>query len=294
MNKLTPYQYTIVHYMHDTSTREFLNIGVILYCAELKYFKAQFSMRYQRITDTFYNADGERYKNYVNSLQRRFDKLTSIILHNKQDDLLKNASESFEDLIRLYLKKESSYRYTAPTSGITNPTIESLENTLERLYETYVMRYVEQKERSSRTNEEVWRSTYSVPLREQNILDVFIPRKIITPIDELEYDYSWKNGKVHLLEPISFDLLKPGYIIEKAHRQLGKNVILNRSTEVSDLYMLLGEPKNKSAEVRKSYGKAIDIIKSDGYSYNLHTITEDQAQDFAIDIKSKIEVDSSS
>jgi hypothetical protein len=50
-----------------------------------------------------------------------------------------------------------------------------------------------------------------------------------------------------LYEPVSFDLVEPTSIVEKANRWLGRGVALHDSTEEFKIYFLLGEPKQPAA-----------------------------------------------
>ena len=278
----TPYQYSVIRYHHDATTHEFLNIGLSLFAPAFKYFKTVITPKYSRITDTFYNADVTEYRNNIYKLMRRFEKLSDDVA-DPNSDMFTSPPNDIEVLLRKYLRKESSIRYSNPSSGIAPAILESVEETFNRLFFNYVEKYIPVKEKDTRDEEQIWKEVYRPKIQKVNekALDELTSTEIITPLDNLFYEHAWKNAGWHLIEPISFDLKGAGYIIEKARKNLGKNVLLNRSREVSHLYILLGEPKNKDESINKSYQRARDIIALDDYKYKLDLIEENGAADFA-------------
>ncbi|MQC27096.1 MAG: DUF3037 domain-containing protein [Chloroflexi bacterium] len=281
-NDFAPYQYSIIRYHHDATTHEFLNIGVALYSPKFKYFRAQVTSKYQRITNTFYNAKGRDYRKYVDKIARRFDSLSQQ-LEEKQTRLFETTPDNIEDLLRTFIRKDSSFRYSVPASGIAPDNPDSLDQTFEQLFSDYVDRYVVTDERESRTELEVWRSAFRPEIEKVSpeVLVKLEPVRIKTKIESLEYDYSYLNGNRHIIEPLSFDLTNPSNIQRKAHTTLGKNVMLSSSNEVSHLYLLLGKPQNKPNDVLESYEKAKRIVVAETFNFEVQIFEEESARDFA-------------
>lgn len=290
-NRFIPYEYAIVRYVHDTTTSEFLNVGVAIYAPALKYLRVEISPRYRRIKDTFYAADGLTYSRYAKKLMRSFDSLSKS--KASENDLFTKDEPNLEPILRKYLRRESSFQYSMPASGVAANSREGLEKTFENLYFDYVEKYTKASDRESRTETEVWRDTYRPALEKSKALFSLSPTTIRTQYSRLEYDHSWKNGRYHLIEIASFDLTDATYVKNKADRFLGKNVQLNQSPDVSNLYMLLGEPKSKDAGVLKSYSEAKSIISNFDYQFDVKLIEEDEASDFASHINQLIKSDKS-
>lgn len=293
MNKkteYTPYQYSIIRYLHDPTTHEFLNIGLALYSPAFNYFKVDITSRYARITDTFFDADGSAYSSHVNKLMRRFSNLSEEISNN-QIDMFNQEDGDFETYIRKFLRKESSFRYSGPASGIAPASEEGLKDTFNRLFSKYILKYIRTDEDDTRDEDEVWNQVYKPKIEEidKGIIYHLNPRTIETPKDNFDYKYSWRNGAVNIIEPLSFDMKRAGSIRNKAHRYYGIHGLLNQSNvEISQLYLLLGKPRKQ--EVIDEYNKAINIISPNGdpYKYKLEIIEEDGAKDFASHLKSEI------
>ena len=77
-------------------------------------------------------------------------------------------------------------------------------------------------------------------------------------MEEYDFRFAWKNDIWHLYEPVSFDLVDPGSIREKANKWLGRGVALDDSREKFKIHFLLGEPRQD--ETRKAFENAIHLL----------------------------------
>ena len=60
MTEKTPYTYTVLRYVHDFATAEFVNVGVVLHCPKLRYFDAKLRHTHGRFSDLFPDLDSRR------------------------------------------------------------------------------------------------------------------------------------------------------------------------------------------------------------------------------------------
>lgn len=67
------YEYQIIRYLHDHFTGEYVNVGVIVYGREERFFACKTTQKYQRITSMFPQANGRwiirLLNSYRNSIQ---------------------------------------------------------------------------------------------------------------------------------------------------------------------------------------------------------------------------------
>lgn len=63
----------------------------------------------------------------------------------------------------------------------------------------------------------------------------------------------------HVYEPVSFDLMSPKGIVEKANKRLGRGTALHDSLQRFRIHFLLGEPK--SAANLKAFEKAHHLMR---------------------------------
>ena len=86
----------------------------------------------------------------------------------------------------------------------------------------------------------------------------FQPKKIAVQDDEVEFQYAWKNGVWHCLEPLSFDLAAAETIRDKAHRWLGHIASVRNATEPFKLYLLIGAPQQE--QLQPAFLNAMSIL----------------------------------
>ena len=207
----TPYTYSVLRYVHDTTTGEFINVGVVLYSPEARYASALCRSTFGRISKAFPGMDGDAFKSQMRFVQSRIEEIGDGL---KQELPLNGHPTSVMDVAHAVLPPDdSSLQWSPPGSGLS----ENLSQTLESLFDRMVVRYDERPQKERRTDEEVWRK-YRRSLESRHVLKHLQPKKISVQDDEVEFQYAWKNGVWHCLEPVSFDLSSADSIREKAHR----------------------------------------------------------------------------
>ena len=80
-------------------------------------------------------------------------------------------------------------------------------------------------------------------------------------MDSIEFSHSWKNGRIHAYEPLSFDLTDAENIKDKARRWVGHLSTVN--IEASDefkAYFIAGCPSDE--RLMTAYHAALDILRS--------------------------------
>jgi hypothetical protein len=184
-------------------------------------------------------------------------------------------------LKRVLPEDDSGIRFSTSGYGVTA----DLEITLTELYERYVGRYAGQQEVPSRSDEEIWR-VFRAALEKRSLLHQLGSKRIVAPDYEYEFKAGWKNGVWHVYEPVSFDLVDPSSIIDKANRWLGRVTNLSESSEQFQLHMLLGMPEDPRLQVAAE--KATKILKK--MSANPELVLEAKADSFAQDLEREMEL----
>lgn len=248
----TAYTYTVLRYVHDTATSEFVNVGVALYAPGVRYASAVCRTTYGRLARVFPDMDGETFKSLMRFVQSRFGELGEKLGGELS---LEGLPESVMDLAHAILPADdSSLQWSPPGGGLT----ENPSQTLEALFDRFVTRYDERPQPERRTDDEVWRH-YRHNLEAQHVLDHLQPKKIAVQDDEVEFRYAWKNGVWHCLEPLSFDLSAADSIREKAHRWLGQILSVKDAPEKFKVYLLLGDPQLEI--LKPAFNNAVSILR---------------------------------
>ena len=251
MTMLHSYTYTVLRYVHDITTGEFINVGVALYAPDAHFIGAKCRPAYGRITKLFPGLNSEHFRSLMGHIQTRFDALGEATA----TQLPLEKADSVLDLASKVLPSDDSSLQWSPMGGgrTANPA-----QALEQLFERMVTRYEDRSAKQHKTDDDVWRH-FKRTLEARSLLRHFEPKKITVQDDEIEFRHAWKNGVWHCLEPISFDLSAPDSIKEKAHRWLGQIISVSGAAEPFRLYLLLGEPQDES--LRPAFTKALSILR---------------------------------
>jgi hypothetical protein len=248
----TAYTYTVLRYVHDITTGEFVNVGVAIYAREARYASAICRTTYSRLSKVFPGMDGDAFKTSMRFIQSRFEEIGD---KQKSELPLDAQPKSVLDLAQKILPvDESSLQWSPVGSGLT----ENSSETLEKLFDRFVTRYDERPLIETRSDEDVWRK-YKRTLESRHVLKHLRPKKIAVQDDEVEFEHAWKNEVWHCLEPLSFDLASPDSIKRKAHEWLGQIQSVKDASEPFKLYLLLGEPQQEI--LKPAFDNAMSILR---------------------------------
>lgn len=250
MKRLYAYTYCTLRYVHDVVSGEFVNVGVVLYAPEPRYLSALCRTTYGRLSKVFPGMQAEHFKSLMRYIQARLEEQGARVA----DELPFTTPSSVIEFAQAVLPRDdSSLQWSSPGSGRTSDP----SKTLEQLFDRMVMRFEERPAPSVRSDEDVWRN-FRRNLEERRLLQHFQPKKIAVQDDEVEFQYAWKNGVWHCLEPLSFDLAAPESIRDKAHRWLGQMASLKDAPERFKVYLLVGGPQQD--ELRPAFANAMSIL----------------------------------
>jgi hypothetical protein len=244
----TTYSNITLRYVHDVVTGEFANIGVVLYAPEQRFLEARFTTSYERLNAVFLKIDHLHYRALMRYMANRFEEIAADI----RDGLHIPPVTALNEIVRQVLPPDdSSLQWSEPGGGFTD----DLAKTLDELYKRVVERYVAGAEQVSRNDEEI-----AKPFRAKlgRTVERLTEKKIETKDYQYDFRFAWKNDIWHLYEPVSFDLVDPGSIREKANKWLGRGVALHDAREKFKIHFLLGEPRQD--ETKKAFENAIHLL----------------------------------
>lgn len=277
MSTKTAYSYVVLRYVHDITTGEFLNVGVALHAPSQRFLGAQCRSTYGRLSKAFPGVNGDHFRGLMRHVQERFEALSQRL----REELPLGNSQSVMDFAREVLPADDgSLQWSQPGSGqTTDPVV-----TLERLFDRMVNRYEDRGARERRTEDDVWRH-FRRSLEAHHLLRHFEPRTIAVEDDEYEFKHTWKNGVVHCLEPISFDLASAEGMQDKVHRWLGRMTSIRSSREKFRMYFLVGGPQDET--LISAYEKALSVLKKAPVDQEI--ITEARAEELARELAEQVE-----
>ncbi|HEY3901119.1 MAG TPA: DUF3037 domain-containing protein [Chthoniobacter sp.] len=247
----TAYSCLTLRYVHDVVTGEFANVGVVVYAPAGRFLEARFTSSYERLNSMFLKIDHAHFRSLMRYLANSFEELAAEV----RDGFMVPPLDALGELARKILPADdSSLQWSSPGGGLS----EDLSRTVEELYVRLVERYVRGQEQQSRSDEEIAKP-FKARLEQRRVADRVQPKVITTPDYQYEFRFARQNGIWHVYEPVSFDLVDPNSIAEKAVRWLGREKELRDSPDRFKIYFLLGEPRQ--GEARKAFERAMHLLK---------------------------------
>lgn len=231
----TAYAFSILRYVHDPVTQEFVNVGVALYAPEAGFFRALCSPHYGRISHFFARIDGNRFRQLTRYIETSINALGDQLRGQLQ---LSRPPTLEAYLARVLPPDDSALQFAPAGGGISGDLEATLRETFRRCVQVYA-----EAETPRRAKAEVWR-VFSVPLERRQLTTKLIPKKITAPDYEREFAHAWKNQIWHVYEPVSFDLAEGADVTDKASRWLGRATALRDATEPFKMHLLVGRPQD--------------------------------------------------
>jgi hypothetical protein len=271
------YHFSVLRYVFDPLTQEFVNIGLVVYAPQHGFIQTMCTNHYSRVSRMFSSVDGGSFRSVTRFIEEKIN-----ALNEKMDKgaLFLNSEEKLTTILgRVLPEDDSAIRFQLGGVGIT----EDPARTLSMLFERYVSRYENPSDGTRRDDEDVWR-VFREPLEQKNVISHLAPKKIVAANYEYEFKRAWKNGIYHMYEPVSFDLADSGSILDKANRWLGRATSLADSSESFKLFLLLGGPQE--AKLNEAFRKANNILKTMPVEFEL--IGERDAERFSDEIEAEL------
>jgi Protein of unknown function (DUF3037) len=271
------YSFSVLRYVHDPVSHEFVNIGVAVFSEQARYLHALCTGNYGRITHLFEKIDGHRFRQLSRFLQDQINAKGSEL----EGGLPFEQNLSIERLLAHILPvDDSAIQFSGAGVGFSD----DLDKTLKVLYERHVEHYAALGDSPRRSDEEVWK-VFRDPLDRARVTSQLRPKRIVAPDYEYEFLRSWKNEIWHVYEPVSFDMQEAASILDKANRWVGRAASLNESAELFRINLLLGAPQDE--RLKPTYIKAQNILNKMPGKKNF--IQESEAEELAENLAQELE-----
>ncbi len=258
------YTYTVLRYVHDVVTGEFVNVGVLMYAPKSNLVKVAVRTSIGRIKHVFPDLDRQAFLTAVKAAERSARKIARGL---EQGDLLAEFADAASIARKVLVSDDSSLQWSSVSGGLT----ENAEKTFDRVYRRYVSRY-DTKSPHRRSDDEVWRPVRLL-LEEKNVPVEFDEKIIAGTSDEIVFKRAWRNGVWHAYEPLSFDLADAEGIKDKARRWRGHLEAVHDGAQ-SDLklHFVVGAPQNHA--LLGAYHNAIRILSEAAFHPKIYEENE--------------------
>lgn len=252
MTDKAAYSYTLLRYVHDVLTGEFVNVGVVLLVPSRGLVRYKMRGTIGRLKGVFPDIDRKAFLSSMTAVRRG---LQLVAKSEKEAGLLKSDGDAAVIARRALPPDDSSLQWSPAGAGLAADP----EETLNHLFERYVSRY-DTHYRSRRSDEDVWRPVRQ-RLEERNLAQHLQEKSISGSVDDIVFKHAWKNGQWHVYEPLSFDLADADGIKTKAREWLGhlSAVVADGKAERFKPHFIVGAPSN--ATLQDAYRSAIAILE---------------------------------
>ncbi len=276
------YTFSVLRYVHDAATEEFINVGVVLYSPDAKFIDAMCVNKYGRLSKTFHGVDGEHFKQVVAHIENKFSQKKEILKNEFTFDHKKTISTILKEVLPI---DDSALHFSAEGSGLS----EKPQATLASLYVRYCEKYMD-KSHHRRDEEDIWR-LFKKPLEDKGVTEKLKPFTVKSNDDEFEFKHAWKNAAWHVLQPVSFDMVKSQSIMDKANLWLGRGHGVLSEENIKKNYrdgvkvcFLLGAPEDSA--LNRFYVKAQNILNKIPCEKDF--ISESEAEKFAESVRKEM------
>ncbi|ODU66645.1 MAG: hypothetical protein ABT16_01285 [Rhodanobacter sp. SCN 65-17] len=251
------YAASILRYIHDQVTGEFVNVGVVLFCGDRFFAEGRILSKTQRITQFFPVVQGRTIRRSLKAIRDRLSAAARVVRAEASLTQPTSAEANSDFVIRfaheVVVEDDSALQWSKPFTGLTSEPASTLNHLFDRLVRKYESEYAYQK----RSDAQVW-NVFSRELQARNLSSRIEEHEISARLETVKFKHALKNGRWHLLEPVSFDLMTAESIKDKAKRILGQMTVLKDSNADFQLHFLVGEPR--SDEMREAYETALKIL----------------------------------
>lgn len=276
MSEKHAYSYTVLRYVHDVMTEEFVNIGLVLHAPSAGFLMLKTRKKIGRIKDVFPTLDRAAFTAAMRSLDRSFESVTKEF---KKRPLFRSDADAASIARKALPIDDSSLQWSPVGTGLTNDAA----TTFDRLYARMVSRYDEHSEHR-KSDEEIWRPVRQ-KLEERRLATHLQEKAIQGGLDEITFKHAWKNGLWHVYEPVSLDLADSEGIKEKARRLLGHLAAVSDGlAEPFKPHFIIGAPSN--VDLKPAYEKAIAILRR--APFNPEIFEESQVDELVSQIEDEI------
>jgi len=274
------YEFQILQYRHDIVTKEFINVGIVMFIPEEKVVKAKVIDNVSRLSTFFHGIDSTYVRKIIHSIEKYLN-----IEGNSYLATLESATVSnlLDITYKVMPPNDAGLNFSESVFGITK----DIERTFSELFARYVGKYEIHKEIKSRNDSDAW-TEYKKYFESFKIAEKLTKPdiKVKTASDEFEFEHAWKNGRWNFYKPVSFDMTDEVKTKEKIYRFLGMTNELLTSQLSFNLNYLALSPKNDSF---RSLLSKLDKSSNDN-KICIKIIYENEAEIFARSVSEEITI----
>ena len=244
-----PYAYVVLRYSPDPGAGESLNVGVVLYAQRFAFLRIKCDSRYERLSNAFAGFDGPSFRRALANIIEAFRHAERRL----SDRPLFEGDRPFGEWLTAVLPDSgASFELSGVRHGITADPAQEIEYLFDRAVESQRGHSTETPRRS---DEQVWRAVaQSLP---ESVKRHITSRTISTVAAKAEFEHAVKNGRWHVIQPVSMDFKHSDAMQRKASELVGLAVGLSSAAELGSMIYVVGRPHRGNS---KAYDRALALL----------------------------------
>lgn len=277
------FEYQIIRYLHDRTTGEFVNVGIIIFEPESRFLDTKVLSRFSRISNFFEEFNGYFLLSTLRHFQKAIQSVNVDLLFFNSSDFKKTPGKfGLADITNKILIPDDSALFISESKKVLDL---DPKKALDDLYDRLVDKYTAEANKEIHSDAYAWNKIYKSHFDKLGITARLKDHTVKTDNDQIRFDKAWKNGIWNCYQSLSFDLKKDDAIKNKVYKWSGIIKELESSKEKMNLYFLTTSPKTNeqlSSFIKDTLSQTDDDIK-------VTIVTEDEAELFARRVKTAIE-----
>ncbi len=234
-----PYYYCVLRYAHDVVSEEFVNVGILMFSKGGEYFDCRIATRFSRIKALYPDFKSQDLLYARKLILERIEKEKARL--SEFGSLISNFDSVGEFSNKILAVDASSLQFASPKGGVASDYKEELDE----LFHRYVERYEESGKRAKKSDQDVWKS-FNKQFKAQDIDKLIEEKSISGKQFEIHFKHCFQNGKIHIQQPLNFDLADVESIKDKAFSWSGRIGDLKEARNLFKIYWLIGSPSDSS------------------------------------------------
>ncbi len=273
----TPYSFVVLRYMHDVFTREFVNVGVLLHAPRARFLGFEKLPTLERVKGLFPGAHSDSLRDLLSFLASRTEEI-----QRQTSQLLDRDMQSAESIAKTLLPPDdSALQWSAAGGGATDNPQASLRALFERLVERHLKAHAPTR----KDDVDVWKP-FEREFRRRDVLQRFQEKTLTVGKLTHRFENVWQppGSYLRLFQPLSFDLIDPSKIVQKAINWNGLLRQLRKANSDFYAYLLVGAPTDKDRQ--DAFEQAYETLDEGGDRKQL--VREGEASSFTAGMEKEI------
>ena len=245
------FTYVVLKYVHDSAAGESLNVGVLLVAPELGFVDFRIDPSVARLSSAFRNFNATLYRSVMRNLQLQVDAWNRPLVEGQMS--LLDLRDAGAHIRWIWPDRGLNYQATEARAG----EAEDPRQALDSLFDRFVVRQAPDRQpRVRRDDLAVWKEVNTrLPA---DISTRLIPARVDAGPFQFRFDHTYRNGKLHIVEALSFDLLESDSVRDKSLRWMGYAQHLQ--PYLGSLRLVVEGPDKP--EVLGAYRSAVSILSA--------------------------------